>query len=129
MHLLVRALFGFVAFFWIFHGLRVAYGLLHLPWIKDFARAGNADCPRISLLFAARDEEEKLPAALATLAGIDYPNLEIVAVDDRSRDATGHILDDFDLCFFGRSYGQNGGAHSVFPPARSSFFLAGHKTT
>jgi glycosyltransferase involved in cell wall biosynthesis len=95
MRLLVLLLFGFIAFFWIFHGLRVAYGLLHLPWIKDFAPANDADCPRISLVFAARDEEEKLPAALATLGAIDYPNLEIVAVDDRSQDATGRILDDF----------------------------------
>jgi len=95
MHLLVLFLFGFVAFFWIFHGLRVAYGLLHLPWIKDFAPAKDEDCPRISLVFAARDEEEKLPVALATLGAIDYPNLEIVAVDDRSQDATGRILDDF----------------------------------
>jgi glycosyltransferase involved in cell wall biosynthesis len=95
MHLLVRALFGFIAFFWIFHGLRVAYGLLHLPWIKNFAPTKEADCPRISLVFAARDEEEKLPAALATLRAIDYPHLEIVGVDDRSQDSTGRILDDF----------------------------------
>jgi glycosyltransferase involved in cell wall biosynthesis len=95
MHLLVLFLFGVVAFFWIFHGLRVAYGLLHLPWIKDYAPVKDADCPRISLVFAARDEDEKLPAALATLAAIDYPHLEIVAVDDRSQDATGRILDDF----------------------------------
>ena len=95
MHLLVLFLFGFIAFFWIFHGLRVAYGLMHLPWIKDFAPAKDEECPRISLVFAARDEEEKLPAALATLGAIDYPNLEIVAVDDRSQDATGRILDDF----------------------------------
>jgi glycosyltransferase involved in cell wall biosynthesis len=95
MHLLVLFLFGFIAFFWVFHGLRVAYGALHLPWIKDCASAEDGDCPRISLLFAARDEEEKLPAALVTLAAIDYPNLEIVAVDDRSQDSTGRILDEF----------------------------------
>jgi glycosyltransferase involved in cell wall biosynthesis len=95
MHFLVLVLFGFIAFFWIFHGLRVAHGALHLPWIKNLASAEDADCPRISLLFAARDEEEKLPAALATLAAIDYPHLEIVAVDDRSQDATGRILDEF----------------------------------
>ena len=49
----------------------------------------------MSLIFAARDEEEKLPAALAGLAALDYPNLEIIAVDDRSTDATARILDDF----------------------------------
>ncbi|MGH8100335.1 MAG: glycosyltransferase, partial [Chthoniobacterales bacterium] len=42
-----------------------------------------------------RDEEEKLPSALATLAQLDYPKLEIIAVDDRSDDATGRILDEF----------------------------------
>ena len=46
-------------------------------------------------LFAARDEEEKLPAALATLSALDYPRLEIIGVDDRSTDATGQILEQF----------------------------------
>ena len=68
---------------------------MHLPWVRDFAPAPDAECPRISILFSARDEEEKLPAALATLMEIDYPGLEVVAVDDRSRDATGRILDEF----------------------------------
>jgi glycosyltransferase involved in cell wall biosynthesis len=68
---------------------------MHLPWVRDFPPAPDAECPRISILFAARDEEEKLSAALATLMEIDYPGLEVVAVDDRSRDATGRILDEF----------------------------------
>ena len=87
--------FGLVACFWIFHGLRAGWGALQLPWIKDFAPAGDAACPRISLIFAARDEEEKLPAALATLVAIDYPYLEIIAVNDRSQDSTGRTLDEF----------------------------------
>jgi glycosyltransferase involved in cell wall biosynthesis len=95
MHLFGLVLFGFIALFWLTHGLRVAYGAFRLPWLKDFPRAADADCPRISLLFAARDEEEKLPAALATLMEIDYANLEVIAVDDRSKDATGRILDEF----------------------------------
>src|SRR5713226_4879021 len=95
MHLFGLFLFGFIAVFWLTYGLRVAYGALRLPWIKDFAPASATDCPRISILFAARDEEEKLPAALATLMDIDYPGLEVIAVDDRSKDATGRLLDDF----------------------------------
>src|SRR5271156_7112131 len=87
--------FPVIAIFWIFHGLRIAYGAVRLPWVKDFPAASDEDCPHISLLFAARDEQEKLPAALASLAAIDYPHVEIIAVDDRSKDATGKILDDF----------------------------------
>jgi glycosyltransferase involved in cell wall biosynthesis len=95
MHLIGLVVFGFIALFWLTHGLRVAYGALHLPWLEDSAPAIDADCPGISILFAARDEEEKLPAALATLMEIDYPRLEVIAVDDRSQDATGRILDEF----------------------------------
>jgi glycosyltransferase involved in cell wall biosynthesis len=95
MHTLWLAVFGFIACFWVFHGLRVAYGAVRLPWLKDFPPASDADCPPITILFAARDEAEKLPSALATLEKLDYPQLEIVAVDDRSEDSTGRILDEF----------------------------------
>jgi glycosyltransferase involved in cell wall biosynthesis len=86
--------FGIIAFFWIAHGLRVALGALTLPWLKDFAAAGDGECPRVTLLFAARDEEEKLPQALGTLRQINYPALEIVAANDRSTDNTENILSD-----------------------------------
>jgi len=95
MHICGLVLFGLIASFWLTHGIRVAYGAVRLPWIKDFAPASDADCPRISILLAARDEEEKLPAALATLMEIDYPDLEVIAVDDRSQDSTGRILEQF----------------------------------
>lgn len=89
------ALFALTAFFWTTYGLRVAYGTLRLPWVRNFRPAPDAECPRVSILLAARDEEEKLPGALATLMEIDYPELEVIAVNDRSKDATGRILDEF----------------------------------
>ncbi|HTQ63126.1 MAG TPA: glycosyltransferase [Candidatus Solibacter sp.] len=95
MHTFGLVFFSLVATFWILHGLRIANGARKLPWLRDFGPARDENCPSISLLFAARDEEEKLPAALATLAELDYPKLEIIAVDDRSQDATGRILDEF----------------------------------
>jgi glycosyltransferase involved in cell wall biosynthesis len=95
MHFFGLILCGFIASFWVFYGLHIAFGALHLPIIKDIPPASDTDCPSMSILLAARDEEEKLPAALATLMEIDYPSLEVVAVDDRSTDATSRILDDF----------------------------------
>jgi glycosyltransferase involved in cell wall biosynthesis len=95
MHAFAFVIFGSIAFVWIVLGLRSAYGALKLPWLKDFPPITGTAVPRISLLFAARDEEEKLPGALATLAQLDYPELEIIGVDDRSEDATGRILDEF----------------------------------
>jgi len=95
MHTFGFVVFFLVAGFWVLHGFRVAYGAKQLPWMKDFAPAEDPACPSISIIFAARDEEEKLPAALATFAVLDYPALEIIAADDRSQDATGRILDEF----------------------------------
>src|SRR5271154_5821942 len=95
MHTFGLVVFFLIAAFWVFHGLRTAYGATKLPWVKYFKPAEDSACPPISLIFAARDEEEKLPAALATLAALDYPNLEIIAANDRSKDATGRILNDF----------------------------------
>jgi glycosyltransferase involved in cell wall biosynthesis len=95
MHFFWIFFFGFIAFFWITYGLKVAYGAVRLPWVAHYDPAENPACPRISLILAARDEQEKLPAALATLVAIDYPGLEIIAVDDRSTDATVKILDEF----------------------------------
>jgi glycosyltransferase involved in cell wall biosynthesis len=74
------------------YGLRVALNALRLPWLKDYVAADYAGCPSVSLMFAARDEEEKLPLALETLRQIDYPKLEVIAVNDRSSDRTTEIL-------------------------------------
>ena len=84
MHLFGLIFFGMIALFWIGYGLRVALRAMRLPWLKDHAPAAEADCPAVSLLFAARDEEEKLGQALEALRAIDYPELEIVAANDRS---------------------------------------------
>lgn len=94
-HFLGLIFFAVIALFWLTYGAQTVLGAARLPWLKSFSPASDADCPRISLIFAARDEEEKLPAALATLISIDYPNLQIIAVNDRSQDATPQILDDF----------------------------------
>jgi glycosyltransferase involved in cell wall biosynthesis len=92
MHLIGLVLFSIIFAFWILQGLRIARGALRLPHLKNQAPCESGDCPSISLIFAARNEAEKLPQALATLETIDYPGLEIIAVDDRSTDRTSAIL-------------------------------------
>lgn len=50
--------------------------------------------PSVSIVVAARNEERHLRTALQSLLRLDYPDLELVVVDDRSEDATGAILDE-----------------------------------
>lgn len=52
------------------------------------------DWPEVSVVMAARNESAAIRKALASLAALDYPKLRIVAVDDRSDDGTGAIMDE-----------------------------------
>ena len=60
-------------------------------WDRDPVRtAGN---PRVSIIVPARNEEESIEQALGTLLALDYDNFEVIAVNDRSDDSTGEIMD------------------------------------
>jgi Glycosyl transferase family 2 len=92
LHTFWIALFGLIAALWVIQGIRAIIGMARLPWLSDVPPLSSANAPMISVIFAARDEEEKLPAALATLLAQDYPRFEIIAVNDRSQDRTSAIL-------------------------------------
>jgi cellulose synthase/poly-beta-1,6-N-acetylglucosamine synthase-like glycosyltransferase len=49
--------------------------------------------PRITVVVPARNEEQAIESCLRSLAAQDYDALGVVAVDDRSTDATGEIMD------------------------------------
>ena len=92
MHLALTILLGAIAAAWIAGVTAIVRGTLSMPSIYDVEPLKAAECPSVSVLFAARDEAEKLPGAVETMLGLDYPRFEVVAVDDRSTDATEEIL-------------------------------------
>lgn len=92
MHLFWIGLLGFVALLWVLLGIDLAIGVPSMPSLKDFAPLPDDRCPTVSVLFAARDEAEKMPDAIRTFLSLDYPRYEVIAVDDRSEDSTGQIL-------------------------------------
>ena len=62
--------------------------------IKRLAdQAGDPNGPRVSVIVAARDEEIHIELALQSLLAQQYADFEIIAIDDRSADDTGAILD------------------------------------
>ena len=48
--------------------------------------------PRISVCVPARNEERGIHACLQSLLNQDYPNFEVIAIDDHSTDNTGDIM-------------------------------------
>lgn len=61
--------------------------------IADQPLEERSDWPSVSLIVAARNEERSIEPALRSLLALDYPNLEITVVNDRSTDQTHQIVD------------------------------------
>ena len=71
---------------------------LHFSEIADLMRPewdppGDAALPALTIVVPARNEEAEIEPALRSLLQLDYPQYQVVAVDDRSTDQTGAIMD------------------------------------
>jgi len=88
----VPALLGVIACAWVLLAAQLTAGMRRLPRASSVRSLPDAALPPVSLLVSARDEAEKMPAALRSMLSLDYPSYEVVAVDDRSSDATPEIL-------------------------------------
>ncbi|PZS10287.1 MAG: hypothetical protein DLM70_00665, partial [Chloroflexi bacterium] len=64
-----------------------------MPHLDESLRCENF--PSVSIVIPARNEESRLPALLRSLAALDYPDLEVVVVDDQSIDGTARVARDF----------------------------------
>jgi glycosyltransferase involved in cell wall biosynthesis len=87
----------------IFLGLvwfsRLLDAALGMPKVVNIAKPEwdreLADNSFVSIIVPARNEEEHIEQTLANLLQLDYENYEVIAVNDRSTDRTGHLMDRF----------------------------------
>ena len=84
----------FIAAAWLWKALTAWRGLRSIPNLLEskFNRSPRGN-PLVTVIVPARNEAEALPSCLQSLLAQDYPNLRIIAVNDRSSDATGAIID------------------------------------
>lgn len=67
---------------------------VHLSGLRSLARVSAPEpgtWPRVSVILAARDEARDIAAAVTSRLADDYPDFELILVDDRSVDGTGEI--------------------------------------
>jgi cellulose synthase/poly-beta-1,6-N-acetylglucosamine synthase-like glycosyltransferase len=87
-------LLGLVTLIWISRHWEIALARRDRPPLSSATFDGPPENPpRISVLVAAKDEEENIEACVRTLMEQDYPNFELLVINDRSTDRTGEILD------------------------------------
>lgn len=92
---------------WILAGLYllvgpITWGLLCFSMIKGRSRMEIVidppppipePMPKVSVLIPAKDEVGQIEKCVRSVLNSDYPNLQIIVIDDRSTDGTGELLD------------------------------------
>ena len=61
--------------------------------LSDVAIEGSETWPTLSFISPACNEEAVIEASLRSVLSGHYPALEVVAIDDRSEDRTGELID------------------------------------
>lgn len=84
-----------LALVWFSRLLEAAVGV---PKMTDISlpawnRKPTDGSPRVSIIVPARNEAEHIEQALTQLLQLDYDNYEVLAINDRSTDRTGEVMD------------------------------------
>ena len=73
--------------------MRLMIGTRRIGHLIESSPLEGDDAPKVSIIVAARNEASNIEAGLQSLLAQDYPKFEIVAINDRSTDSTGQIID------------------------------------
>ena len=84
-----------LALIWLVPTVQLA---LHFSEVADLNQPEwnpppDAALPSLTIVVPARNEEAEIEPALRSLLKLNYPQFEVVAVNDRSTDQTGSIMD------------------------------------
>lgn len=83
-----------IALTWLWKVIAATLGLPRVPnLLEPKHNLSPAGSPSITVIVPARNEATDIAATLHSLLAQDCPNLHIIAIDDRSTDQTGAIID------------------------------------
>ena len=90
---LLNAALVFIFFIWVKRVILISGFRRHNPPLPLVSSV--SDAPKITVIIPARNEEKNIPNCLYHFFKQNYPNFEIIVVDDRSTDRTPHLLENF----------------------------------
>lgn len=85
----------FLALLWVWRVVDAGIGMRTLIDIAspEWDQKPPQFSPRVSIIVPARDEEHEIESALRSLLNLEWHNYEVIAIDDRSADRTGEIME------------------------------------
>jgi chlorobactene glucosyltransferase len=80
---------------WIYLLAYMGKSFRHAPKLESFDRASASKFPKVSVILPARNEERYIARCLDSLLAQDYPNFEVVVINDSSTDGTDEIMQQY----------------------------------
>jgi glycosyltransferase involved in cell wall biosynthesis len=120
-----------LALIWLSRVIDTALGFRTITNVSlpEWDRRSATGNPSVTIIVPARDEQDSIAQAVARLLQLDYENYEVIAINDRSSDLTGAIMDEAAAKSGGRlrvlqiqelPAGWMGKAHAMWTAARRS---------
>lgn len=78
---------------YLFLAVEALLGVRQIGQLQNIVPTPGEEYPSVSIIIPALNEAATIQPALTSLLALDYPKLEIIAINDRSTDETGLILD------------------------------------
>jgi glycosyltransferase involved in cell wall biosynthesis len=93
LHIALQIIAWLIALTWLWKVIAAAFGLPRIPnLLLPQYNISPEGSPSITVIVPARNEATDIAATLQSLIDQDYSNLQIIAVNDRSTDQTGEIM-------------------------------------
>jgi chlorobactene glucosyltransferase len=92
-NLVLSAIMAGIFGVWLYFLTYMIKSFRQSPMLESFDRTTSLNrYPKVSVILPARNEERYIARCLDSLLGQDYPNFEIIAINDSSTDGTGEIM-------------------------------------
>src|SRR5690242_14798076 len=73
--------------------IEIEIGKHGISQLHTIPKIETTNAPKVTVIVPACNEESSIQAGLSSVLKQDYPQLQVIAIDDRSSDGTGAILD------------------------------------
>jgi hypothetical protein len=90
---ILTALVALGTVYWLLNAWFTWLTLRRVPTLEDLPAPEPSSWPKVTLIIAACNEADTIEAATRSRLSDDYPDVEIVLVDDRSDDGTSEIVE------------------------------------